>query len=399
MLRTVTTRVPGLRRVRRPADEEYPEFDLTYVRTGPRTGGPPIVVIPGGPGLGSVIPYWWFRRRATRLGLDLIMIEHRGVGLSRNDPAGRDLPTSAMRVRHVVDDIVAVLDHEEVEQALLVGSSYGSYLVTCFGALHPVRVAGMLLDSALQSAGDIDIERQAVRALLWNADTELAAHVRRLRTEGVDERHLLDVARAAYELGGVELLGPVLRRKLRSGGGLVWRILKAYASRDESIVTVPGVYEFDLAGVIGFRELGYGSESDGLPLDPALTYAPLGSVFPPFEAELIDLHRAVHEFAWPLILLSGSRDLRTPPAIAARVADSAPNAVQLLIENGHSALETHPEALLAAVGALASGRHHELPQQSAALSNLPRRGITARVPGFLTALCAQRHRVRGYDGR
>ena len=291
-----------------------------------------------------------------------------------------------MRIRAVVDDIAAVLGNEAVETALLVGSSYGSYLVSCFGAMYPERVGGMLLDSALQSASDIDLERQAVRSLFWDSDTEIAADVRRLYDDGADGRRLLDVARAAYELGGADLLGPLLRARVRRRGGGAWRIMEAYAARDESIVAVPGFYEFDLAGVIGFRELGYGGQSDGLPLDPALTYAPLASAFPSFEAEPVDLGRAVREFEWPLVLLSGNRDLRTPPAIARRVATAAPDAVLVHIENGHSALETHPEALLAAAGALSSGSHETLPGQAVALDRLPRRGLAAKSPQLLTML-------------
>ena len=105
---------PGLRRVRRPDDDDGPAFELAYVRIGPRTGTP-TVVIPGGPGLGSVLPYRGLRPRAARRGLDLIMVEHRGVGLSRTDLAGRDLPVSAMRVAAVAGDIAAVLDREGVE--------------------------------------------------------------------------------------------------------------------------------------------------------------------------------------------------------------------------------------------------------------------------------------------
>lgn len=386
VLRGLTARTRGLGQIRRPADENGPEFDLTYVRTGPRTGSAPLVVIPGGPGLASVLPYRGLRRRAARLGLDVIMVEHRGVGLSRWDLTGGDLPRSAMRIRAVVEDIAAVLDHESVDRALIIGSSYGSYLASCFGAWHPHRVAGMVLDSALQSATDLDLERRVVRSLLWDADTDIASHVRRLHADGVDERRLLDVARAGYELGGADLLGPLLRARVRGRGNLSWRIVEAYASRDESIATIPGVYEFDLAGVIGFRELGYGGQSDGLPLDPALTYAPLTSAFPPFEAEPVDLGEAVRDFAWPMVLLSGNRDLRTPPAIARRVAAEAPDAVLAQIENGHSALESHPEALLTVAGALSAGRHEQLPNQATTLDRLPRRGMAARSPQLLTAL-------------
>lgn len=386
LLRALTAGTPGLDRVRRPADENGPAFNLSYVRSGPRTGAPPVVVVPGGPGLGSVLPYRSFRRRAASLGHDVIMIEHRGVGLSRVDHSGRDLPMSAMWIRAVVEDIAAVLDRESVASALVVGSSYGSYLASCFGALYPDRVAGMLLDSALQSAQDIDLERRTVRSVLWEADTEVAQHICQLHSEGVNERILLDITRAAYELGGPELLTPLLRSQVDRRGGLAWRAIQAYGARDESMPSFPGVYEFSLAGAIGFRELGYGGQTDGLPLDPALTYAPLASRFPPFEAEPVDLHRAAAGFTWPLVLLSGTRDLRTPPAIAERVAAVVPDAAFVRIENGHSALESHPEALLAAVRALADGDQEYLPQRAEELSRLPRRGLVARSPDLIAAV-------------
>lgn len=384
---------PGLHRVRRPEDDRGPAFDLTYVRTGPRTGAP-VVVIPGGPGLGSVLPYRGLRRRAARLGLNLIMVEHRGVGLSRRDLRGRDLPGSAMRVTAVVDDIAAVLDREGVSSAHIVGSSYGSYVAATFGALHPGRVVGMILDSALQSATDLPAERRMVRSLFWDADTAIAADVRRLHSQGVGDRTLLDVVRAAYELGGDDLLAPLLRERLRTPRGPGWRILQAYATRDEDIAHLPFLYEFDLAGVIGFRELGYGSPPDGLPLDPALTYSLIADRFPAFEAEPVNLGRAVRGFTWPVVLLSGTRDLRTPPEIAERVAAAAPEAVLVPLENGHSVLDTHSEALLHAIGYLVSDRYAELAGQGAVLDALPRRGLTARAPDVIAMLLRAERSLR-----
>jgi len=349
-----------------------------------------VVVIPGGPGLGSVLPYRSLRSIAARRGLDLIMVEHRGVGLSRRDLAGHDLPPGALRIPDVLDDIAAVLDREGVSRAHIVGSSYGSYLASGFGVAHPDRVAGMILDSALQSADELDLERTVIRDLLWDAPSEAARLVRRLTEAGIDQRVLLDVARAAYELGGDRLLIPVLRRRLRHRRSRVWRGLEAYATRDTVNTRVPGVFEFDLVGTIGFRELGYGGVADGLPLDPALTYAPLAGRFPSFEGEPFDLAEGVRRFDWPLVLLSGSRDLRTPPAIAARVAAAAPRAVTVTIENGHSALDTHPIALLNAVDRLVRGTQDSLPALAPQLDRLPRRGPAARAPELLTAVLAAR---------
>lgn len=391
MLLRIARRTRGVRCLRRPPTASTPEFDLAYVRTGPRTGRPPAVVIPGGPGLGSVLPYRALRATAARRGIELIMVEHRGVGLSRTDLAGRDLPASAMRVREVVDDIAAVLDREGVSQAHIVGSSYGSYLASSFGMAHPERVSGMLLDSALQSADELDLERSVIRGLLWEAPGESAGLVRELAAAGVDQRVLLDVARAAYELGGDRLLVPLLRGRTRRGRHPVWKALEAYATREAPSMRFPGIYEFDLAGVIGFRELGYGAVADGLPLDPALTYAPLVDRFPPFDGEPFDLTAGARTFDWPLVLLTGSRDLRTPAPIAERVAETAPDAVTVPIENGHSALDTHPVALLNTLEWLIEGRQEQLPRIAAQLSALPRRGAAGRLLWLLDAWAARAH--------
>ena len=64
VLRMIAAPVKGVRRVRRPATATAPAFDLAYVRSGPRADIP-IVVIPGGPGLASVLPYRGLRRRAA----------------------------------------------------------------------------------------------------------------------------------------------------------------------------------------------------------------------------------------------------------------------------------------------------------------------------------------------
>ena len=396
--RLLAASVRGVRRVRRPATPTAPAFDLAYVRSGPRSAVP-IVVIPGGPGLGSVLPYRRFRRRAAALGLDIIMMEHRGVGLSRADLEGRSLPLSAMRMVDVIDDLAAVLEREGVHRAYISGSSYGSYVAAAFGARHPGLVAGMLLDSALQSVADRDAERAMIRELFLDGDTRIAASVRELLDDGSDPRILLGVLRAAYELGGEGLLEPLLRQRVHDarrtdrsgrprhdsrGHGSVWSALEAYVDKAESEAHVPGFYEFDLVGAIAFRELGFGPDPDGSALDPSLTYAAVADRFPRFAGEPFDLPAAAAGFDWPTVLLTGSRDLRTPAAVARRVAAAAPDTVLVEIDNGHSALESHPLALLHALQRLSLGEQRRLPAESGMMNALPRRGLVAGLPRLLT---------------
>ncbi|WP_232711088.1 MULTISPECIES: alpha/beta fold hydrolase [unclassified Microbacterium] len=375
----------GIHRVLRPATERAPAFSLAYTRSGPPSATP-LVVIPGGPGLASVLPYRALRRQAAHGGLDVIMVEHRGIGHSRSDTMGRPLPHSAMWVTDVVDDIAAVLEQEGVGSALIVGSSYGSYLASSFAARHPSRVAGMILDSALQSTSDLALERERIRGLFWDADDDVAHSVHHLAESGRLDSQTFDVIRAAYELAGPDLLRPLLAARLAGARNPAWKALEIYAGRGDSIVRIPSFFEFDIAGAIGFRELNYGAAPDGRPLDPALTYAPLADRFPAFVGEPFDLLLENRSFTWPVVVLVGSRDLRTPPTAARRVASMMPDATIVDIENGHSALDTHPAALLNAMRQLANGTPHRLPALAGRLNRLPRPGLAGIIPRALRAM-------------
>src|SRR3954468_23244707 len=117
----------GVRSVRRPILADGPdEFDLFYVRTGEKSDHP-LVIIPGGPGAASIALYRGLRKRAAADGLDVIMVEHRGVGMSRHDDEGADLPLEALTVDAAVADVAAVLDDADVEAAVVYGTSYGTY--------------------------------------------------------------------------------------------------------------------------------------------------------------------------------------------------------------------------------------------------------------------------------
>ena len=195
----------------RPGGDQ--EFDLFYVRTG-RKSPHPLVVIPGGPGAASIALYRGFRRRAVAEGLDVIMVEHRGVGMSRHDDTGTDLPPEALSIDQVVDDVAAVLDDAQVDKAVIYGTSYGTYVAAGVGVRHPDRVHAMILDSPLLSAEDINAVREATRRVLWHGDepetADLATKVRRLVEDGVLTPAAAQLAAGMYGLAGPD----VLRRQL-----------------------------------------------------------------------------------------------------------------------------------------------------------------------------------------
>ncbi len=381
--------LPGVRPVRRPVRPgSDTSFDLYYVRAG-RKSVHPLVLIPGGPGAASVALYRGFRRRAAADGLDVIMVEHRGVGMSRHDDSGADLPPEALTIDQVVDDLAAVLNDAGVGQAVIYGTSYGTYLAAGFGVQHPDRVHAMILDSPVLSAGDIDDVREATRRLLWDGDdpetADLAPKVRQLVDDDALTPEVTQLAMAFYGYAGPTLLQRQLdlllagRRWLWSGMAAVSRFLFDRKA--------PYRHEPDLVGRIGFRELNYGATPDGKPLDPAVIYHETSLDTTQFEGEPFDLVAEMPKFTWPTVVISGGRDLITPPTVARRVASLIPNAVLVELPTaGHSIVDLRERAALDIVEAVYEGAAEGLPARGASLDSRPAvLGARALVWGIAAA--------------
>ena len=367
---------PGVRSVRRPVSPDTgDEFDLYYVRAG-RKSAHPLVIIPGGPGAASVALYRGVRRRAAAAGMDVIMVEHRGVGMSRHDDAGVDLPPRALTIEQVVNDIVAVLDDAHVDKAVLYGTSYGTYIAAGVGVRHPQRVHGMLLDSPLLSGNDIEAVRITIRRVLWDgtdSDTaDLAPKVRRLVDDGVLTPAAGQLAAFMYGLGGPALLNRQLDLLLGGRRGL-WTVLGGLGRRAVAR-KAPYRNEPDLVGRIGFRELNYGGVPDGQPLDPAAAFRDIASNPVEFEAEPFDLTVEMPKFAWPTVVISGGRDLITPAAVADQIVSLIPGAVLVsLATAGHSLIDSREPAALEIVKAFSDSRIDLLPTRAAVLDAIPGR--------------------------
>lgn len=377
--------LPGVRPVRRPfgtgaATGSSDEFDVYYVRSG-RKSAHPLLVIPGGPGAASVALYRAFRRRAALTGLDVIMVEHRGVGLSRHDDAGHDLPPEAITVRAAVDDLAAVLDDAHVDKAIVYGASYGTYLAAGLGVSHPERVHSMVLDSPLLSAGDIAEVRAQTRRVLWDGTepgtSGLAAKVRRLVEAGVVTSKDVQLIGDMYGVAGPEVLCRQLDLLL-AGHDWLWAAV-GFGARNLLERKTPYQHEPDLVERIAYRELNYGAEPDGLPLDPAIALREMATGDVEFVAEPYDLVSAMPQFRWPTAVLSGGRDLTTPPGVAHRVVDLIPDAVLVdLPTAGHSMLDTREHAALQVCRAAAQGRVAELGSRGTELDKLPA-NLTVRL--------------------
>lgn len=376
--------------MRRPVTPDgSAEFDLTYLRTGP-PGGVPVLVVPGGPGMASVVPYRGLRRLAAARGLDVIMVEHRGIGLSRRDDAGRDLPLAAVTIEQVVADLAAVLDAAGVDRALVYGTSYGSYLAQGFGLRYPDRVAGMVLDSPLLGPRDLTVQRAHLRTLLWEGATpetaRPAALLRALVEDGiVAPERTGAVAPLVYEFAGPQVLARLLTG-MREGRTRAWEWCERAGAREIEGSGTPFLLETDLVAGISHGELHYGAPPDGLPLDPQVLHAAGAASKPRFTGEPYDLPAALPAFDWPTAVVSGGRDVRTPRPVAERVVELLPDAVLVpLPDLGHSALDTHPLAALHVAHAVAEGAHRRLPGLAPRIAALPRRALSGHLGSIIAA--------------
>lgn len=350
------------RRLRREATGTAPAFDLAYQRDAPGIG-PVVLAIPGGPGIAVPVPYRRFRRRAARAGLDVIMVEHRGVGLSRRDLAGQDLPASAITVPQVVDDLLAVLDAEGLDRVLVSGSSYGAYVAAALAVTAPERVAGLVLDSPVLGAEDYRAVREHARAMLWRADAPEAGPAERrtaakLRTlvdrDGHDEEALGAAALGLYDTGGAALVERYLDQLVVGRAPLTRALFAATVRSSGDAGRVRHLFEPDLVGSISYGELRYDSPRDGRIFDPGVL---LGSeTAPPFRGERYDLATELAAVHAPAVILSGTRDLTAPRPVAEQIAQVLPEATLIRVPGlGHSALDAHPVVLIALLRALSRG--------------------------------------------
>lgn len=297
-----------------------------------------------------MVPYAYYRPRIARAGFRVVMVEHRGVGLSRLDAQGDDLPVDAMRTEYAARDILAVLDHLGIGEAWLHGTSYGGYLAQFIGVLAPERVAGMFLDTAMYSASDGELIREHNRALFVRGElsetTRAAELVGELLASGkATDGELTQVVPPVYEFLGPRVLEKLLGL-LAAGRRTEWDFLHRQLAKELEDVRAPFILEFDLAGAIWFREL-VPPIADGEPFDVSETVGVKAAGFPPFEKEPFDPEVALPGFGWPVVLFSGVRDTREPAALHEQMASRLPRALHIVFpEAAHDLLRFRTKAVL-----------------------------------------------------
>ena len=93
---------------------------------------------------------WWQQVAAFQGDQRCITFDHRGWGLTPGS-GGQPEPET------FVADLVALLDHLEIERAVLVAQSMGGVTCLGFALQHPRRVAGLVLADTTGGIGDASV--------------------------------------------------------------------------------------------------------------------------------------------------------------------------------------------------------------------------------------------------
>ena len=153
--------------------------------------------------------YRVLRRRFAAAGVEVIMVEHRGVGLSRHDDDGVDLPPAALTVEAAVDDLAAVLDDADVR---LVGlEAAGDGVDTPFHAATITMGRPGVLHGAkslmLQDADGQTMESHSISAGLdypgVGPEHAWLAEIGRAEYRGVTDAQAMDALRLLSRTEGI----------------------------------------------------------------------------------------------------------------------------------------------------------------------------------------------------
>ena len=113
------------------------DVKLAVYEAGPKTARPPVILVHGWP----EIAYSWKNQlpALAEAGFRAVALDLKGFG--RSDAPG---DKALYDIRHMTDDLVALLDALGVERAIFCGHDWGGAIVWPMAQLHPDRVAGVI---------------------------------------------------------------------------------------------------------------------------------------------------------------------------------------------------------------------------------------------------------------
>jgi 3-oxoadipate enol-lactonase len=125
--------------------------------------GPPLVLVHGLGGTGNV---WQPHMAALSRRFKVYRPDLRGSGRS-------SLPAS-VSVASLVADLMAILEHEHIERASFAGHSFGALVLQHLAALHPTRVAKLVLVGPVKAPADAGRKGARDRAATVRAEGMVA---------------------------------------------------------------------------------------------------------------------------------------------------------------------------------------------------------------------------------
>jgi pimeloyl-ACP methyl ester carboxylesterase len=275
-------------------------IELYYVESG---AGEPVLLIPGlgatAESFGGIVPRIAERYRS-------ICVDLRGVGRSTASRSDYTMELWA-------NDLVTLLDHLEIPQALVIGSSLGGCVAQVLAAGHPDRVSSLVLAA---SFSEVD------RALELNYRVRIGL----VEALGLDSDVFGDYVRAA-------LFG---RSFLDTEAGDADSTMAVAMLREND----PDQYVEHLRALLRFGDC-----------DTPMT-------------ERIRVTTRLGEIRCPTLVMCGDEDVLTVPALSARIVEHLPNATLVMQQGcGHANLVEQPGvaaehivAFLDGVAAAANGR-------------------------------------------
>jgi len=218
--------------------------------------------------------------------VEALMATHRVVRFDARGFGGSAPGDGPLTMERIADDGALLLDHLEIERAVVGGCSMGGYAAFAFVRRHPERLAGLVL--------------QDTRA---GADTEEA----RANRASLATRVLAEGASAAAEAFLPKLVGETTRRE---------RPALVASLRERILATSPRGIANALSGLA--------ARADSRETLPTITV--------------------------PTLVLVGAEDVMTPPGEAATMAAAIPRArLDVIAGAGHLANLEDPVALNAAL--------------------------------------------------
>ena len=115
---------------------DAPLGQMHYRDVGPRGARPPMLLIHQSPM--SMVEFGAVQNSLAALGVRSVAPDTPGYGLS-------DQPTYLPTVGGLADNLVALLDHLQIERVVASGHHTGACIATALAARHPDRVAGVVL--------------------------------------------------------------------------------------------------------------------------------------------------------------------------------------------------------------------------------------------------------------